>query len=135
MSEKLERKMDVLAKVLKKYGSIVIFIFALTPLPDDLLFIPLGVMHYSIIRAFIPAWIGKFTMNLIVGYSGRYSIQAIKNIFGIESDWMIALIGMVTAITLLIIILIVMFKVDWEKHLEKYLTQKEGSDKQLESDS
>jgi len=127
ISEKYKKRMDLLVRVFNKFGPVVIFLFALTPLPDDLLFIPLGVMRYSIVRVFVPAVIGKFCMNLIVAYSGRFSIQIIRDVFGVESDWITALIGMVLAIVLLIIVLIVMFKVDWEKYLEKYITEAEDS--------
>jgi membrane protein YqaA with SNARE-associated domain len=125
ISEKYKKKMDFLMRVFKKFGAIVIFLFALTPLPDDLLFIPLGVMRYGIIRAFIPALIGKFLMNLIVAYSGRFSLQFIRDFFGVESDWISALIGMVLAIVLLVIMLVIMLKGDWEKYFEKYLAEKE----------
>jgi len=135
ISEKYKKKMDFLVKVFNKYGSITIFLFALTPLPDDLLFIPMGVMRYSIIKAFIPALIGKFFMNLIVAYSGRFSIQIIRDIFGVESDWISALIGMVIAIALLIIVFVIMFKVNWEKYFEKYVTKEEGGGEKLEGDS
>jgi len=125
ISEKYKKKMDLLVKVFNKFGPVVIFLFALTPLPDDLLFIPLGVMRYSIVRVFVPALIGKFCMNLIVAYSGRFSIQIIRDIFGVESEWISALIGMILAIVLMIIVFVIMFKVDWEKYLEKYLAEKE----------
>jgi len=125
ISERYKKKMDLLVKVFNKFGPVVIFLFALTPLPDDLLFIPLGVMRYSIVRVFVPALIGKFCMNLIVAYSGRFSIQIIRDIFGVESEWISALIGMILAIALLIIVFVIMFKVDWEKYFEKYLAEKE----------
>lgn len=128
ISGRYKKKMEFLAKVFKKFGPIVIFLFALTPLPDDLLFIPLGVMRYSIVRAFVPALIGKFCMNLIVAYSGRLSIQIIEDIFGLESDWISALIGMVLAIALLIIVFVIMFKVDWEKYFEKYIAEEESGE-------
>ena len=127
ISERYKKKVDLLVRVFNKFGPVVIFLFALTPLPDDLLFIPLGVMRYSIVRVFVPAVIGKFCMNLIVAYSGRFSIQIIRDVFGVESDWITALIGMILAIVLLIIVFIIMFKVDWERYLEKYLTEEEDS--------
>ena len=129
ISERYKKKMDFLVKVFNKFGSIAIFLFALTPLPDDLLFIPLGVMRYSIIRIFLPALIGKFLMNLIVAYSGRFSVNVIRDIFGVESDWISALISMILAIVLLIIVFIIMFKVDWEKHFEKYITKEDNGGK------
>jgi membrane protein DedA with SNARE-associated domain len=129
ISERYKRKMEFLVKVFDRYGSIAIFLFALTPLPDDLLFIPLGVMRYKIIRMFIPALAGKFLMSLIVAYSGRFTIQIVEDIFGVESSFVSALIGTVIAIILLIIIFIIMFKVDWEKYFEKYVTKEAKTEK------
>ncbi len=126
ISEKYKKKMNFLVKLFNRFGPVVIFLFALTPLPDDLLFIPLGAMRYSIVKMFVPALIGKFCMNLIVAYSGRFSIQAIRDIFGVGSDWISALIGMTLAILLMIIVFVIMFKVDWEKYFEKYLAEKEA---------
>ncbi len=131
INERYKKKMNFLMRVFNRFGPFAIFLFALTPLPDDLLFIPLGVMRYNIVKAFIPALIGKFCMNLIVAYSGRFSIQIIRDIFGVESDWITALIGMVLAIVLLIIVFVIMFKVDWEKRFEKYLAKKEAKANQV----
>jgi membrane protein YqaA with SNARE-associated domain len=131
IGKRFKKKMDVLVRVFGKFGPIVIFIFALTPLPDDLLFIPLGVMHYSVVRAFIPAIIGKLFMNLIVAYSGRFSIGAIRDIFGVENEWMSAAIGMTLAIVLLVIVLVIMFKLDWEKYLEKFLIKEKNGEQEF----
>jgi len=139
IGERYKKKMNFLMKLFEKYGLIVIFVFALTPLPDDLLFIPLGVIRgvigSSLVRALIPALIGKICMNFIVAYSGRFSVQIIRDIFGVESDWISALIGMVLAIVFLIVVFVVMFKVDWEKHFEKYVTEEEDDGGKLEDDS
>jgi membrane protein YqaA with SNARE-associated domain len=126
IGQKYKKKMEFLMKLFEKFGPVMIFLFALTPLPDDLLFIPLGVIRYSLIRALIPALIGKICMNFIVAYSGRFSIQVIRDIFGVESDWISTVIGMVLAVVLLIIVFIVMFKVDWEKLFEKYVAEEDG---------
>jgi uncharacterized membrane protein len=112
-------------KLFKRFGPLVIFVFALTPLPDDLIFIPLGVMRYKIINAFIPALLGKFTSNLIVAYAGRLSIGIIGDFFGVEGEGASLLIGTVLAVILLVVVLVVMFKVDWEKRAEKYLDETE----------
>jgi len=132
IGEKYKKKMDFIMKLFDRFGPIVIFVFALTPLPDDLLFIPLGVIRYSLVRALIPALIGKICMNFIVAYSGRFSVQIIRDIFGVESDWISALIGMVLAVVLLIVVFVVMFKVDWEKLFEKYVAKEEDSGEKLE---
>ena len=133
ISEKQKTKMEFLTKLFRKFGPIVIFIFALTPLPDDLLFIPLGVMRYSLIRAFIPALLGKFFSNLIIAYSGRLSLQIIKGIFGVEGEGMSALIGVVLALVLMVIVFIIMFKVDWEKRFGKYVNETKDNGKTSEA--
>jgi membrane protein DedA with SNARE-associated domain len=125
IGEKYKRKMDILMRLFKRFGAVIIFIFALTPLPDDLLFIPLGVMRYSVLKAFIPALLGKFFSNLIIAYAGRLSLQVINDIFGVEGEGMSFLVGTVIAIILLIVVLVIMFKADWEKHAEKYLGETE----------
>jgi membrane protein YqaA with SNARE-associated domain len=121
IGEKYKKKMDFLTRLFKKFGPIVIFAFALTPLPDDLLFIPLGIMRYSLLKAFIPALLGKFVSNLIIAYSGRFSVDIIKYIFGVEGEGMSALIGIILALVLMVIIFVIMFKVDWEKRFAKYV--------------
>jgi membrane protein YqaA with SNARE-associated domain len=129
IGDKYKKKVDFITKLFKKYGSVAIFIFALTPLPDDLLFIPLGVMRYSFLHAFIPAVLGKFFSNLIIAYSGRLSLDIVKNIFGIEGEGMSLLIGTIIGIVLLVIVLIIMFKFDWEKHFAKYVEEPKDSGK------
>ena len=125
ISPERRRKMEFMLKVFDRFGSFAIFLFALTPLPDDILFIPLGIMRYSFLRAFIPALIGKMSMNLIVAFSGRLSIQIIKDIFGEGSDWIAVLLGGFLGMGLLIIIIVVMFKIDWEKIFMKYIKEKD----------
>lgn len=123
ISAERRRKMEFMVKVFDKFGPVTIFLFALTPLPDDLLFIPLGMMHYSLLRAFFPALIGKMSMNFIVAYSGRHAIYIIKDIFGEGSDWIAIMLGGLLGIGLLIVVMVVMFKIDWEKLFTKYVKE------------
>jgi len=121
ISDKYRKKMDFLMKLFKKYGPIAIFVFALTPLPDDLLFIPLGVMRYSLLRAFIPALLGKFFSNLIIAYSGRWSLEIISSLFGLDGEGSSLIVGTLIGLLLMIIVIIIMFKLDWEKYFSKYV--------------
>lgn len=114
ISDERKRKMEYMLKVFNRYGPIAIFVFALTPLPDDLLFIPLGIMHYSFIKAFIPCIAGKIMMSLILALGGRFSISLIEIIFGGEEN---TLLTMLMTSLLLALIIIAMLKIDWEKFL------------------
>jgi membrane protein YqaA with SNARE-associated domain len=132
IKDKYKKRMGFLTKLFEKYGPLAIFIFALTPLPDDLLFIPLGVMRYSLLRAFVPAILGKFFSNLIIAYSGRLSLEIVSSIFGVEGEGTSILIGTIIGIVLLVIVFIIMFKVDWEKHFAKYVDEPKDSGKTIE---
>jgi membrane protein YqaA with SNARE-associated domain len=134
IGDKYKKKMDFLMKLFKKLGPIAIFVFALTPLPDDLLFIPLGVMRYGLLQAFIPALIGKFFSNLIIAHSGRLSLEIVKSLFGVEGEGASLLIGTIIGIVLLVIVFIIMFKVDWEKRFAKYLGETEKDSSQTSED-
>jgi len=128
LSEDRRRKMDYMMRVFNRYGFAAIFLFALTPLPDDLLFIPLGVMRYRFLKAFVPALLGKMLMCFILAFSGRLSIGVIKVVFG-EGGWL----GVVITSAFLIIIIVAILKIDWEKVFEKYIGK--GVKEKVESDS
>jgi membrane protein YqaA with SNARE-associated domain len=120
ISEKRQRKMDYMVKVLNHYGPGVIFLFALTPLPDDLLFIPLGIMRYSFIKAFIPCFLGKLLMSGILAFGGQLYSDVLLTFFG-EMTWEIELLTFIITTVALVLILVALLKVDWEKVLRKYV--------------
>ncbi len=117
VSKERRRKMDFFVKIFDKYGPIAVFIFALTPLPDDLLFIPLGILRYKFWKTFLPCLTGKFLMCFLLAYFGNLFGDLAKLVFGEEGSW----IGMAITIVALLIILYVLLKVDWEKVFKKYV--------------
>ena len=117
ISKERQRKMDYLLKVLGKYSPVAIFVFALTPLPDDLLFIPLGILRYSPIKAFIPSLLGKFLMCFILASFGKAYGDLLTFLFGDTGSW----IGAGITAVLLILVIYALYKIDWEKVFEKYV--------------
>jgi membrane protein YqaA with SNARE-associated domain len=76
VSEKRKKQLEDLGKKINKYGLILIFVFAATPLsPDDLVWIPLGAMRYPKAKALLAAIAGKTVLNLIYAYSGYYGLK------------------------------------------------------------
>jgi len=115
ISEERQKKMDFMLRIFSRYGNPAIFIFALTPLPDDLLFIPLGIMRYRFIKAFIPAVLGKFFMCLVLAIGGRLSIGVVRDLFGGGGWW-----TTIATTVILIVIVAIILRVDWEKLFIKY---------------
>jgi membrane protein DedA with SNARE-associated domain len=126
VSKERQRKMDYLLKVFGKYSPVAIFIFALTPLPDDLLFIPLGILRYNIVKAFIPAILGKTLMCYILASFGSVYGDILTVLFGDEGSW----IGAIITAVLLVVVIYVLYRVDWEKVFDKYITNKERKKKE-----
>jgi len=116
-----KKNVDFLVKVLNRFGAVAIFAFALTPLPDDLIFIPLGVTRYNPVKAVLPALAGKFSMGLIIAYGGRYSVEFIEDLFGLGSELISSLVIFAAGV----ILTIVLFRMDWEKYLGKYLNSRD----------
>ena len=120
ISEERQKKMTYLLQLFDRYGPLAIFTFALTPLPDDLLFIPLGIMRYKFYKAFIPSLLGKLLMIFILVNSGSIAGDILVGIFGEGGNtW-----GMIITTILLVIVIIALYRIDWEKLLKKYSGEK-----------
>lgn len=128
VSEDRRRKMDYMLKIFDRHGVAAIFLFALTPLPDDLLIIPLGIMRYNPVKFLIPCILGKSLMCLVLALGGKFSIGLIRNLFGGEGGWAATL-----AIFLLLIgVIILILKIDWEEIFLKQVGKRGGAEsKQL----
>lgn len=111
VNKKHERRLNAMLMIFERYGMIAVFLFALTPLPDSLLFIPMGLVHYSLWRIFVAAVAGKIVMSLIITHVGG----AIGGAFA--ESWIFAAVTTV----LLVLAIIAMFRIDWEKLVDKYL--------------
>jgi len=80
LPEKYRDKIDVWKPRLEKYGAILIFLFAATPLtPDDIVWIPLGMMRYSKKRALAASIAGKTIMLVAFAYGGYYGLNMIHS--------------------------------------------------------
>jgi len=67
----------------KRYGGFwIILLFAVTPLPDDIVGIIAGTFKYSVKKFFIASLIGKIILHLILAYAGFYGIGWILQYFG-----------------------------------------------------
>jgi membrane protein DedA with SNARE-associated domain len=119
ISAERQRKMDYLLRLFGKWSPAAIFIFALTPLPDDLLFIPLGILRYNPLKAFVPAFAGKLLMCYILASFGKVYGDALSVLFGNEG-W----IGAIATTVLLVLVIYALYKVDWEKVFDKHVSNK-----------
>lgn len=116
LHDRYKKQLETAKKLVEKYGVAVIFLFALLPLPDDLILIPLGMMRFNLKRAIAAMFAGKFLMCTLVAYAGRYSYSIIRDIFA-SSGWQ----GGVLSTGLMVVFIYAMLKIDWSKFIEEDL--------------
>ncbi len=110
---RFEERLESAKRLIQRYGATIIFLFALLPLPDDVILIPLGVIRYDLKKALGAMFLGKTIMLTFVAYAGRYSYSYVKDIF--ESG---GVFGGVASVALLVVILIAMMKIDWTRFID-----------------
>ncbi len=91
-----------------RIAPVLIFIFGLTPLNDDLLTVPLGFIKYSARKTMFFCWLGKLGLMLILAYLW-FTLPA-----G-EEAWWISMIPLY----IVVVTIYMMVKVDWFAVLEK----------------
>jgi membrane protein YqaA with SNARE-associated domain/membrane protease YdiL (CAAX protease family) len=105
VGKKRENRLNAMMRLFNRFGAAAVFVFALTPLPDDLLLIPLGLLRYKFWKVFVPCVAGKFLMFLTIAYLG-----------GAVGQWYTENpIFAVLAFVLLVLVAVAMFRIDWEK--------------------
>ncbi len=113
-------KMKPLQNVVRRYGWIAAFIAAATPVPDDLVYIPLGLSKYNPLYFIISTFGGKATLSEIIVWSGKFGLEDF--IKPLLNDTQSILILYITAIILAIILAIIIYfmtRLEWSKYIGK----------------
>jgi uncharacterized membrane protein YdjX (TVP38/TMEM64 family) len=95
----------------------LLFLVAASPLPDEPVVIPLGLMKYSPAKFFLSYFLGKLT----IAVAGAFIGQEASNLF---SGWLSPEVIVVISIILTVIITIILLKVDLSKLAERFLKKK-----------
>jgi membrane protein YqaA with SNARE-associated domain len=86
-----------------KIAPILIFIFGATPLNDDLITVPLGIIRYSLKKTIFWCWLGKLVLMLFFSYN----LINICSLLGGE-NWILSILTMY----LLTILMYILIKID-----------------------
>jgi len=118
ISEKTKKRMKPFQKLVKRYGGSAAFIAAATPIPDDLVYIPLGLAKYNPKRFFVATLSGKivlfYVIVLISHYTGLSLLEPVLQRIDDPLPVYIGIIALGIAMTLVVILLL---RLNWEKIL------------------
>ena len=120
ISEKTKKRMLPFQKLVKRYGGSAAFVAAATPIPDDLVYIPLGLAKYNPKRFFVATLSGKivlfYVIVLISHYTGLSLLEPVLQGIDDPLPVYIGIIALGIAMTLVVILLL---RLNWEKILGK----------------
>lgn len=123
LSKKTKTRMLPLQKLLSKYGGIGVFVAALTPIPDDLVYIPLGIAKYSPPRFALFTFAGKFLLGAIIVWGTVFLGRPIMDRFLVVTDssneYSTILVPILTVV-ILAVVLFFTFRFDWAKIIGKW---------------
>ena len=118
MGEELAYAKRFFQKVSKWGVDLAVFLFAISPLADDVLYIPLGAAGYSIRRFIVPLFLGKLLLSTFIVIFADATLATLGESLGGGWTAMAVLAAVTLAATRLVL------RIKWSKVLEAY--EKEG---------
>ncbi|MHA1638439.1 MAG: VTT domain-containing protein [Candidatus Thorarchaeota archaeon] len=94
---------------------LVLWFLAATPIPDDVVIIPLGVARYPFWKVFIPQFIGKAMFLTAVAWAGRWSLQWIETLLVGNPTSPVSKSIEVVALLLVLVAIYLVLKFDWNR--------------------
>jgi len=120
INENTRKRMKPFERLVKRYGGGAAFIAAATPIPDDLVYIPLGLAKYNPKKFFVATLAGKILLSyIIVLASHSFGLSILDPILQEITDPTPVYIGIVVFSVALTSIVILMLRLDWRKILAR----------------
>ena len=118
ISEKTKKRMKPFQKLVKRYGGSAAFVAAATPIPDDLVYIPLGLAKYNPKRFFVATLLGKIVLYYAIVLISHYmGLSLLEPILQDIQDPLPVYIGIVILGIAMTSVVILLLRLDWAKIL------------------
>ena len=120
ISEKTKKRMMPFQKLVKRYGGSAAFVAAATPIPDDLVYIPLGLAKYNPKRFFVATLLGKIVLYYAIVLISHYmGLSLLEPILQNIEDPLPVYIGIIILGLAMTIIVILLLRLNWERILSR----------------
>jgi membrane protein DedA with SNARE-associated domain len=121
LSDKTKKRMLPLQRLVSRYGWFGAFIAALTPIPDDLVYIPLGLAKYNPWKFATATFAGKVLMNEAIVWSSIFLGRPfVERILGETTDPTWLIVAAIASIIVLGIIVYLSLRIDWANVIGKW---------------
>ena len=121
MNAKTRKRMRPFERLVKKYGAAAAFVAAATPMPDDIIFIPLGLAKYNPKRFFVATLTGKIVLSYIIVFISHYiGLSFIEPFLENIDDATPVYIGIIVFGAIMTAIIVLLLKLDWQRIMGKF---------------
>jgi len=121
ISEKTKKRMKPFQKLVKRYGGSAAFFAAATPIPDDLVYIPLGLAKYNPKRFFIATLLGKVVLYYVIVLISHYmGLSLLEPILQDIQDPLPVYVGIIALGVAMTVVVILLLRLDWERILGRF---------------
>jgi len=118
ISEKTKQRMKPFQKLVKRYGGSAAFVAAATPIPDDLVYIPLGLAKYNPNRSVAATLLGKFVLYYVIVLISHYmGLSLLEPVLQQIDDPLPVYIGIIALGIAMTLVVILLLRLNWEKIL------------------
>jgi membrane protein DedA with SNARE-associated domain len=128
------KRMAPLQRLLAKYGSLVSFVAAVTPIPpDDIVIILLGIAKFNLLKFILTTFGGKLIINLAVVWAAvLWGLPMVQQFLNQTTDPVHLLILAVVSLIIAVATVYLVIKLDWGTIIGKWFpwTLDAGYDKE-----
>ena len=118
INEQTRKRIKPFERLVKRYGAGAAFVAAATPIPDDLIYVPLGLAKYNPLRFFISTLVGKVVLSYAVVFiSQGFGSSYISPLLDQVSDVSTIYIGTAIFVAMIAGVVILMLRLNWERVL------------------
>jgi membrane protein DedA with SNARE-associated domain len=121
ITEKTRKRMKPFERLVKRYGAAAAFVAAATPIPDDLIYVPLGLAKYNPLRFFVSTLLGKLVLSYVIALlSHFFGMSYVEPFLENVEDPTIVYVGLTVFIGLTGMAIFLLLRLDWEKILGRF---------------
>lgn len=121
LNPKTRTRMKPFERLVKKYGAAAAFFAAATPMPDDIIFIPLGLAKYNAKRFFVATLAGKIVLSYIIVFISHYiGLSFVEPFLENVDDPTPVYVGILIFGAMMTGVVLLVLKLDWQRIMVKF---------------
>ncbi|HJM79745.1 MAG TPA: VTT domain-containing protein [Nitrosopumilus sp.] len=121
LNPKTRKRMKPFERLVKRYGGAAAFFAAATPMPDDIIFIPLGLAKYNAKRFFVATLSGKIVLSYVIVFISHYvGLSFIEPFLENVDDATPIYVGIFLFGAMMTAVVVLVLKLDWQRIMVKF---------------